>query len=169
MTRRRISEVASYVWIKNKFRDLGWNTNSPSRDPNGQIYTQQECRDHEALRDSLAGEFPEYIVKLCNHDIDECHGKTDDRNGYVNASIKIEGFPESECYADGSAKQLKSVPSFLTARRNGVISDVYFSHRNKSFHFGLELAFYRNGRSECRIRPCATLSKTIFFFCSSSS
>ena len=65
MTRRRISEVASYVWIKNKLRDLGWNTNSPSRDPNGQVYTQQECRDHEALRDSLAGEFPEYIVKLC--------------------------------------------------------------------------------------------------------
>lgn len=39
----RNSEFNSYVYIKNELKNLGWNVRNPSRDTNGEVYTQQEC------------------------------------------------------------------------------------------------------------------------------
>lgn len=60
----RMSEFSSYVFIKNDLKALKWNTNNPNRDPNGQVYTQQECLDHPELGPYLLRQRPEYVVKV---------------------------------------------------------------------------------------------------------
>ncbi|GAB5409362.1 MAG: hypothetical protein BalsKO_17270 [Balneolaceae bacterium] len=60
----RNSEFNSYTFIKNDLSDLGWNTRNPSRDPNGQVYTQQECLDHSEIGPNLGRQRPEYVVKI---------------------------------------------------------------------------------------------------------
>lgn len=60
----RNSEYSSYVFIKNDLKDLGWNTRNPNRDPNGQIYTQQECLDVEDIKLALGRQRPEYVIKV---------------------------------------------------------------------------------------------------------
>ncbi len=60
----RVSEFASYVFIKNDLRDFGWNTRNPSRDPAGELYTQQECLDHQEIAAGLGRQRPEYVVKV---------------------------------------------------------------------------------------------------------
>jgi type I restriction enzyme M protein len=60
----RNSEFNSYTFIKNDLTDLRWNTRNPNRDPNGQVYTQQECLDHEEIGLQLGRQKPEFVVKL---------------------------------------------------------------------------------------------------------
>lgn len=63
-SRFKDSEFRAYTWIESGLRDLGWNTHNPSSDPRGQVYTQHECHQNEALRDQLKGGTPENIVKV---------------------------------------------------------------------------------------------------------
>jgi type I restriction enzyme M protein len=60
----RASEFASYVFIKNDLNNLGWNTRNPSRNPDGQLYTQQECLDHPDIAEGLGRQKPEYVIKV---------------------------------------------------------------------------------------------------------
>lgn len=60
----RNSEFSSYVFIKNDLRELGWNTSNPTRNPDGEVYTQQECLDHAEIGPYLGRQRPEYIVKV---------------------------------------------------------------------------------------------------------
>lgn len=60
----RTSEFASYVFIKNDLDALGWNTRNPSRNPEGKLYTQQECLDHPEIGLYLGRQRPEYVVKV---------------------------------------------------------------------------------------------------------
>lgn len=60
----RASEFASYVFIKNDLERLGWNTRNPTRNPDGELYTQQECLDNEDLAAGLGRQKPEYVVKV---------------------------------------------------------------------------------------------------------
>jgi len=60
----RASEFASYVFIKNDLGSLGWNTRNPSRNPNGQLYTQQECLDNVEIAAGLGRQKPEYVIKV---------------------------------------------------------------------------------------------------------
>ncbi|WP_257274938.1 class I SAM-dependent DNA methyltransferase [Endozoicomonas sp. SESOKO4] len=60
----RASEFASYVFIKNDLSNLGWNTRNPSRNAEGQLYTQQECLDNADIAEGLGRQKPEYVVKV---------------------------------------------------------------------------------------------------------
>lgn len=60
----RASEFASYVFIKNDLSSLGWITRNPTRNPDGQLYTQQECLDHPDIAAGLGRQKPEYVIKV---------------------------------------------------------------------------------------------------------
>lgn len=80
MTKKRVSEFTSYIYIKNELLTIGWNTKNPSRNSEGQVYTQQECHDHEELKKFLNRKKPEYVIKI-NEDcfyIIEAKGKIED-------------------------------------------------------------------------------------------
>ncbi len=44
--------------------DKGWNVNNPNRDPNGQVYTQNECHQNREIASKWVKLHPEYVVKL---------------------------------------------------------------------------------------------------------
>jgi len=60
----RNSEFNSYTFIKNDLSEIGWNTRNPTRDPNGEVYTQQECLDQEEIGIQLGRQKPEYVIKI---------------------------------------------------------------------------------------------------------
>jgi type I restriction-modification system DNA methylase subunit len=60
----RNSEFNSYVYIKNELRNLGWNIRNPSRDTNGEVYTQQECLDNKEIAEYLKRQRPENVIKI---------------------------------------------------------------------------------------------------------
>lgn len=60
----RNSEFNSYTFIKNDLNQLNWNTKNPNRDPNGQVYTQQECLDHPEIGLKLVRQKPEFVIKV---------------------------------------------------------------------------------------------------------
>ena len=60
----RASEFASYVFIKNDLSNLSWNTRNPNRNPDGQLYTQQECLDNPEIAAGLGRQKPEYVIKV---------------------------------------------------------------------------------------------------------
>lgn len=64
MAKNRVSEFTSYIYIKNELNTLGWNTKNPSRNPDGQVYTQQECLNNDQIRKQLINKKPEYVVKI---------------------------------------------------------------------------------------------------------
>lgn len=60
----RNSEFNSYTFIKNDLSEIGWNSRNPIRDPNGEVYTQQECLDHPEIGGQLGRQKPEYVIKV---------------------------------------------------------------------------------------------------------
>jgi type I restriction-modification system DNA methylase subunit len=58
------SEFNAYVYIKNELKSMGWNTRNPERDPNGEVYTQQECLDNPEIKDYLSKQRPENVIKV---------------------------------------------------------------------------------------------------------
>lgn len=60
----RNSEFNSYVYIKNELKELGWNIRNPNRDPDGEVYTQQECLDHPEIGLYLGRQKPENVIKI---------------------------------------------------------------------------------------------------------
>lgn len=62
--KQRISEFTSYIYIKKELESIGWNTKNPTRNFDGQVYTQQECLDNEQIRAQLINKKPEYVIKL---------------------------------------------------------------------------------------------------------
>jgi type I restriction enzyme M protein len=58
------SEVDAYVFIKENLKLLGWDTRNPARNPTGQVYTQNECFAHDAMKEALGLDRPENIVKI---------------------------------------------------------------------------------------------------------
>lgn len=64
LSKARNSEVDAYVFIKENLKLLGWDIRNPARNPGGQVYTQNECLSHEALKDALGLDRPENVVKV---------------------------------------------------------------------------------------------------------
>lgn len=103
MAKKRVSEFTSYIYIKNELNTLGWNTKNPSRNPDGQVYTQQECLNHEEIRKQLINKKPEYVVKISEDffyiieakgsidDIDKAFEEAMDYADLVNQSKIIKG------------------------------------------------------------------------------
>ena len=58
------TEVDAYIFIKRKLKELGWNTGHPERNPDGQVYTQNECLSNKYIKRALGLDRPENIVRL---------------------------------------------------------------------------------------------------------
>lgn len=58
------SEIHSYVYIKNQLQILGWNIANPSRNANGEVYTQNECLQNEVLKKYLDKDRPENVIVI---------------------------------------------------------------------------------------------------------
>lgn len=64
MIMQKNSEFTSYIYIKNELANIGWNTKNPSRNLDGEVYTQQECHTDSRLNNALIKDRPEYVVKI---------------------------------------------------------------------------------------------------------
>lgn len=64
MGKQKVSEFTSYIYIKNELETLGWNIKNPTRNVDGQVYTQQECLNNEEIKKQLINKRPEYVVKI---------------------------------------------------------------------------------------------------------
>ena len=62
MPAARKSEFRVYPDIRDNLRRLGWNTNNPSSDPQGDVYDQHECADDDGLGQALGRQAPEHVV-----------------------------------------------------------------------------------------------------------
>lgn len=64
MAKSKDTEVDAYIFIKENLKTLGWDTRNPARNPNGEVYTQNECFHHAELKKRLGNLKPENVIKL---------------------------------------------------------------------------------------------------------
>ena len=64
MPQARNTEVDAYIFIKETLESLGWNIKNPSRNAEGQVYTQNECQDQPEIKKYLNKLKPENVVKI---------------------------------------------------------------------------------------------------------
>lgn len=62
--RGRPTEVDAYIFIKRKLGEIGWCTKNPERNPEGQVYTQNECLSNPRIKALLGLSRPENIVTV---------------------------------------------------------------------------------------------------------
>lgn len=58
------TEVEAYRFILDQLREMGWDTRNPSRHPNGQVWTQNQCLADPEIRRTLGAARPENIVRV---------------------------------------------------------------------------------------------------------
>lgn len=58
------TEVDAYIFIKRKLGELGWVARNPERNPDGQVWTQNECLSNPRIKECLGADKPENIVKV---------------------------------------------------------------------------------------------------------
>lgn len=64
MAKIRDTEVDAYLFIKESLAAHGWSVKNPARHPEGDVYTQNECRNHSEIEQRLGLLTPENIVKV---------------------------------------------------------------------------------------------------------
>ena len=74
------SEVDAYIYIKKQLESLGWNTRNPSTNPNGQVWTQNQCLAHPLIKQAWGAKRPENVVKLSEEELWVIEGKADRSN-----------------------------------------------------------------------------------------
>jgi len=60
----RDTEVDAYAFIRRELDQLGWDCRNPSRVPQGQVWTQNQCLSEPDIRQWLDKKRPENIVKV---------------------------------------------------------------------------------------------------------
>lgn len=58
------TEVDSYIYIKERLKEVGWDVRNPEQFPSGQVYTQNECLSNSEIKKQLTFDKPENIVKV---------------------------------------------------------------------------------------------------------
>ena len=58
------TEVDAYIFIKRKLGEVGWIARNPEKNPEGQVYTQNECLSNPRIKEQLGLDRPENIVKV---------------------------------------------------------------------------------------------------------
>ncbi|RZB29012.1 MAG: hypothetical protein AEth_01616 [Candidatus Argoarchaeum ethanivorans] len=64
MAKSKDTEVDAYIFIKENLKTIGWDIRNPARNPNGEVYTQNEVFNHSELKKCLGQLKPENVVKL---------------------------------------------------------------------------------------------------------
>jgi type I restriction enzyme M protein len=63
------SEVDAYAFIRDRLREIGWSVKNPSRYPEGQVWTQNQCFAEPGLKQALGLARPENVVKLSAREV----------------------------------------------------------------------------------------------------
>ncbi len=58
------SEFRLYDFISQSLKELGWVTKNPSRYPDGEVYTQNECLQNKILKQALGKDRPENVIVI---------------------------------------------------------------------------------------------------------
>ena len=58
------TEVDAYAYIRSQLGALGWVVKNPSIEPEGQVWTQNQCLRHPTIKQALGLDRPENVVKL---------------------------------------------------------------------------------------------------------
>lgn len=58
------SEVDAYIYTRKELKELGWDVRNPAKNPQGQVYTQNQCLSDPEIKRWLEKKRPEYIVKV---------------------------------------------------------------------------------------------------------
>ncbi|WP_080419366.1 class I SAM-dependent DNA methyltransferase [Burkholderia ubonensis] len=58
------TEVEAYHFIRDNLKKLGWIVKNPSRNDDGQVWTQNQCLAHSQLKAAFGAMRPENVVKL---------------------------------------------------------------------------------------------------------
>jgi len=75
----RNTEVDAYIFIKENLGTLGWDVRNPDRNPDGRVYTQNECLGHPEIQRFLGLNRPENIVKVTDSEFWVIEAKRDHR------------------------------------------------------------------------------------------
>ena len=59
---------------------LGWDTRNPNTNPDGQVWTQNQCLGHPTIKQAWGAKRPENVVKLSEHELWVIEGKADRSN-----------------------------------------------------------------------------------------
>ena len=71
------TEVDAYVYIKQRLKDLGWDVRNPTTNPQGQVWTQNQCLAHPTIKQAWGAKRPENVVKLTEEDLWVVEAKAD--------------------------------------------------------------------------------------------
>jgi type I restriction enzyme M protein len=58
------TEVEAYVFIREQLGALKWRLKDPSRSPDGEVWTQNQCLSHQHMKAAFGKKRPENVVKL---------------------------------------------------------------------------------------------------------
>ena len=122
MPRARRSEFRIYPDIRDNLRRVGWNTNSPTTDPVGDVYDQHECADDEGLARALGRKAPEYVVVV---------NKTKRIYWVIEAKPRMEDLDRAVSEARAYAEQINNVAKQRCAFYTGIAggaSEGYLRH-----------------------------------------
>ena len=71
------TEVDAYVYIRGQLKDLGWDVRNPTTNPDGQVWTQNQCLAHPIIKQAWGAKRPENVVKLSEQELWVIEAKAD--------------------------------------------------------------------------------------------
>jgi type I restriction enzyme M protein len=79
MPKTHDTEVDAYNWIKRDLKEKGWDIRNPTRNLEGEVYTQNEVFGHTELKGYLKRGIPENVVKITERDFWIIEAKRDQK------------------------------------------------------------------------------------------
>ena len=118
------TEVDSYIYIKERLKEFGWDTRNPELSPLGQVYTQNECLSNPEIKLHLNLDKPENIVKINEETLWVIEAKS-------KQALMERALLEARQYAD----KLNQSGRFQTMFISGVAGNDSESFLVKTFYF----------------------------------
>lgn len=107
--KRRDSEVEAYIFIRDKLEELGWNPKNPERNPEGEVYTQNQVLENSKFQEALDKDRPENVVKL-----------SETKYWVIEAKNKREKIDQARKEAKEYAKAINEVDTIESVTISGV-------------------------------------------------
>ena len=123
MAKHKSSEVHAYVYIKEQLRILGWDVRNPSKAPEGEVYTQNECLQHPEIKKCLLLDRPENVIKLSEYQYWIIEAKPSHEQ--LDSALE-----EAKTYSDKINSKGKKITSLIVTGIAGNDEDTYLvKHR----------------------------------------